>query len=43
MKAAAHLGKLEVYRITNFEELQNLFDTTQRLTLEHQVGNLNVE
>ena len=35
MKAAVHLGpnykeNLEVYRNTNFEELQNLFDITQR-------------
>ena len=47
MKAAVHLGpndieNLEVYRTTNFAELQNLFDITQRLTLDHQAEILNV-
>ena len=47
MKAAVHLGpnytdKLEVFRKTNFEELQNLFDITQRLILDHQAEILNV-
>ena len=43
IKAAVHLGPnsnyieiLEVYRNTNFEELQNLKDFTQRLILDHQ-------
>ena len=41
MTAAVHLGPncteiLKVYRNTNFEELQNLFDITQRLILDHQ-------
>ena len=43
VKAAIHLGRnyvenLEVY----FEELQNLFDITQKLTLDHQAEILNV-
>ena len=47
MKAAIRLGpnyvgKLEVYRNTNFEELQNLFDITQKLTLNHHAEILNV-
>ena len=47
VKAAVHLGpnyteNLEVYRNTNFEKLQNLFDITQRLILDHQVEILNV-
>ena len=47
MKAAIHLGPnyieiLEVYRNTNFEELQNLFDITQRFILEHGAEILNV-
>ena len=47
MKTAVHLGPsdteiLEVYRNTNFEELHNLFDVTQRLILEHQAEILNV-
>ena len=47
MKAAIHLGaiyveNLEVHRNTNFEELQNLFDITQKLILDHQAEILNV-
>ena len=47
MKAAIHLGpsyieNLEVYRNTNFEELKNLFDFTQRLIFDHQAEILNV-
>ena len=47
VKAAVHLGpnyteKLEVYRNTNFEELQKVFDITQRLILDHQAEILNV-
>ena len=47
MEAAVHLGQnytdnLEVHRNTNFEELQNLFDITQRLILHHQAEILNV-
>ena len=34
--------KLEVYRNTNFEELKNLFDLTQKLILEHEAEILNV-
>ena len=44
---AVHLGPhyteyLRVNRNTNFEELQNLFDITQRLILDHQTEILNV-
>ena len=47
MKAAVYLGPdytehLEVYRNTNLEELQNLFDITQSLMLHHQAEILNV-
>ena len=40
MKAAEHLGpkyseNLEVYKNTNFEEIQSLFGITQRLISEH--------
>ena len=47
MKAAVHLGpnyieNLEVFRNTNFEELQNLFDLTQKLILDHQAEILSV-
>ena len=47
MKAAIHLGpnytkKLEGYRNTNFKELQNLCDITQKSTLDHQAEILNV-
>ena len=47
MKAAIHLGpnyvaNLEVFRNTNFEELQNLFDITQKLILDHHAEILNV-
>ena len=42
--ASVHLGpnnteNLEVHSKTNFEELQNLFDITQRLILEHEAEN----
>ena len=47
MKAAIHLGphyveNLGLYKNTNFEELQNLFDITQKLTLDHQAEILSV-
>ena len=47
MKAAIHLGpsyveNLEVYRNTNFKELQNLFDITQKLLLDDQADIMNV-
>ena len=47
MKAAVHLGpnyieNLEVYRNTNYEELQKLFDITERLILDHQAEILSV-
>ena len=47
MKAAIYLGpnyveNLEVYRNTIFEELQNLFDITLKLMLDHQAEILNV-
>ena len=47
MKAAIHLGptyveNLEVFRITNFEELQNFSNITQKSTLNHQAEILNV-
>ena len=46
-KAAVHLGSnyienFEVYRNTHFEELQNLFDITQSLTLDNQSEILSV-
>ena len=47
MKAANHLGpnhlaNLEVYKNTNVEEIQSLFNITQKLTLEHSEEILNV-
>ena len=47
MEASVHLGPnynehLEVYWNTNFEELKNLIDITQRLILEHEAEILNV-
>ena len=47
MKAAIHLRpnyveNLEVYRNTNFEELQDLFVIAQKLILDHQAEILNV-
>ena len=47
MKAAIHLGPsyieiLEVHRNTNVEEVQNIFDITQKLKLDHQDDILNV-
>ena len=41
MKAAIHMGpeyteNLEIYKNTNFEELQNLFDITQKLVFYKQ-------
>ena len=47
MKAAVHLGPnyteiLEGYRNTNFEELQNLFDITQKWILEREAEILDV-
>ena len=46
-KAAIHLGpnylaNLEVYKITNFEEIQTLFNIIQKLILEQSVEILNV-
>ena len=47
MKAAIHLepnclANLEVYKNTNFEEIQSLFNITQKLMLEHSEEILNV-
>ena len=47
MKAAIHLGpnylaNLEVYKNTNFNEIQSLFNITHKLTLEHSEEILNV-
>ena len=47
MKATVHLGSdhlqhLEVYKNTNFEEIQSLFNITQKLTKEHSEEILNV-
>ena len=47
MKAAVHLGPkfveiLEVFRNTNFEELQNLFDIKQKLKMNRQAEIENV-
>ena len=47
MKAAIHLGpnylaNLEISKNTNFEEIQNLFNITQKLILEHSEEILNV-
>ena len=44
MKSAIHLGPLfseilKVWKNTNFEEIQNLFNITQKLILERIVGN----
>ena len=38
----AHLQNLEVYKNPHFEEIQSLFNITQKLTLEHSEGILNV-
>ena len=47
MKAAIHLGpnylaNMKVYKNTNFEEIQTLFNITQKLILEHSEEILNV-
>ena len=47
VKAAIHFGpnhvaNLEVYKNTNFEEIQSLFNITQKLILEHSEEILNV-
>ena len=47
MEAAIHLGPkfvaaLEVYKNANFEEIQSLFNVTQKLILEHSEEILNV-
>ena len=47
MKAAIHLGpkflaNLEVYKNTNFEEIQSLLKITQKLIFEHSEEILNV-
>ena len=39
----SHNDNLEVYRNTNFEELQNFFDVTQKSILDHQAEILNVK
>ena len=48
MKAAIHLGpnytkNLEVYKNTNFEEIQSLFGITQKLISDHSEDILNVK
>ena len=48
MTAAIHVGpnyteNLEVYKNTNFEEIQNLFGITQKLILDHPEEILNVK
>ena len=48
MKAAIHLGpnyteNLEVFKNTNFEEIQSLFGITQKLILDHSEEILNVK
>ena len=48
MKAAIHLGpnnlaNLEVYKNTNFEEIECVFNITQKLILEHSEEILNVK
>ena len=48
MKAAIHLGPnnseiLEVYKNTNFEEIQNLFGIAQKLVWDHPDEILNVK
>ena len=48
MKAAIHLGpnylaNLEVNKKTNFEEIEILFNITQKLILEHSEGILDVK
>ena len=48
MKAAIHLGpnylaNLEVYRNTNFEEAESLFNITQKSIMEHSEDILNVK
>ena len=48
MKAAIHLGPnyletSEVYKNTYFEEIQSLFNVTQKLILEHSEETLNVK
>ena len=43
MKAAMHLGPLEVYKNTNFEDIQSLFNVIQKLNLEHSEEILNVK
>ena len=47
MKAAIHLGpnylaNLVIYKNTNFEEIQSLFNITQKLMLEHSEEMMNV-
>ena len=48
MKAAIHFGpnyfaNLEVYKNTNFEEIESLFNITLNLILEHSEETLNVK
>ena len=48
MKAAIHLGpnylaNLEVYKNTNFEEIESSFDIIQKVILEHSEEILNVK
>ena len=47
MKAAVHLGpnyteNMEVCKHANFKEIQNLFNVSQRLIMEHPAEILNV-
>ena len=46
-ESSLHLGPnylaiLDTYKNTNFEEIQNLFNITQKLILENSEENLNV-
>ena len=48
MKAAIHLGpnyltNLKIYKNTNFEEIESLFNITRKLLLEHSEETLNVK
>ena len=47
MKAAIHLGpnyltNSEIYKNTNFEEIESLFNITQKFIMEHSEEILNV-
>ena len=48
MRAAIHLGpnyltNLQIYKNTNFEEIESLFNITQKLVKEHSEEILNVK